>query len=78
MGFHANAPSSDTVLNFSKGTTGRYLLVTQSGKATALWWERRGDSNRMHRLGNWADLLEISATWLCFRIAPVACCAEHG
>lgn len=32
------AASTDTVLNFSKGTTGRYLLVTQSGKATALWW----------------------------------------
>lgn len=32
------APSSDTVMNFSKVSSGRYLLITQGGTAPALWW----------------------------------------
>ena len=32
------AASADTVLTFPKGTSGRYLLITQSGVAPALWW----------------------------------------
>jgi hypothetical protein len=31
------AVSTEPCLAF-KGTTGRYLLVTQSGMASALWW----------------------------------------
>jgi hypothetical protein len=31
------AASTDTVLNFPVGTTGRYLLISQSGAAPA-WW----------------------------------------
>lgn len=32
------AEGVDTVLNFPAGTTGRYLLISQSGKVTGLWW----------------------------------------
>lgn len=32
------AKGVDTVLNFPAGTTGRYLLISQSGKVTGLWW----------------------------------------
>ena len=32
------AKSSDTVMNFTAGTTGRYVLITQGGAAPALWW----------------------------------------
>ena len=32
------APSTDTVMNFPAGTTGRYVLISQSGTAPGLWW----------------------------------------
>ena len=32
------AKGSDTVMNFPAGTTGRYLLISQSGAAPGLWW----------------------------------------
>jgi F5/8 type C domain len=32
------AKGVDTVLNLPAGTTGRYLLISQSGKVTGLWW----------------------------------------
>lgn len=32
------AKGVDTVLNFPAGTTGRYVLISQSGKVTGLWW----------------------------------------
>ena len=32
------AKGVDTVLNFPVGTTGRYVLISQGGEATALWW----------------------------------------
>jgi hypothetical protein len=32
------AKGVDTVLNFPAGTTARYLLISQSGKVTGLWW----------------------------------------
>jgi hypothetical protein len=32
------AANSDTVMNFSKVTSGRYLHISQSGTAPALWW----------------------------------------
>lgn len=32
------AVASDTVLTFPAGTAGRYVLVSQLGAATALWW----------------------------------------
>jgi hypothetical protein len=36
MGSGANGV--DTVMSFSAPTTGRYLLITQGGTATGLWW----------------------------------------
>jgi hypothetical protein len=32
------APASNTVLSFPAGSVGRYLLISQGGMATALWW----------------------------------------
>jgi hypothetical protein len=32
------AKGVDTILNFPAGTTGRYVLISQSGKVTGLWW----------------------------------------
>jgi hypothetical protein len=32
------AKATDTVMNFPAGTTGRYLLISQSGAAPNLWW----------------------------------------
>jgi hypothetical protein len=32
------ADGSDTVLSFPPGSAGRYLLISQGGMATALWW----------------------------------------
>jgi hypothetical protein len=32
------AAGSDTVLTFPAGSVGRYLLISQGGMATALWW----------------------------------------
>jgi hypothetical protein len=32
------AKSTDTVMTFPAGTSGRYVLITQSGVAPALWW----------------------------------------
>lgn len=32
------AASTDTVMVFPAGTTGRYVLISQSGAAPALWW----------------------------------------
>jgi hypothetical protein len=32
------AASMDTVMNFPAGSTGRYVLISQSGTAPALWW----------------------------------------
>jgi hypothetical protein len=32
------AKGVDTVLNFPAGTTARYVLISQSGKVTGLWW----------------------------------------
>lgn len=32
------AASTDTVMNFPKGSSGRYVLISQSGTAPALWW----------------------------------------
>ena len=32
------AASTDTVMNFPAGTTGRYVLISQSGTAPGLWW----------------------------------------
>jgi hypothetical protein len=29
---------TDTVMNFPDGTRGRYILISQEGMATALWW----------------------------------------
>jgi hypothetical protein len=29
---------SDTVLSFPAGSAGRYLLISQGGMATDLWW----------------------------------------
>ena len=29
---------TDTVMNFPKGTRGRYVLISQHGSATGLWW----------------------------------------
>jgi hypothetical protein len=32
------AQDSDTVLDFPAGSVGRYLLISQGGAVTALWW----------------------------------------
>lgn len=32
------AEATDTVLDFPAGSVGRYLLISQGGEATALWW----------------------------------------
>lgn len=32
------AASTDTVMNFPKGSSGRYVLITQSGAVQGLWW----------------------------------------
>ena len=32
------AANTDTVLNFPAGTTGRFVLISQSGTAPMLWW----------------------------------------
>jgi hypothetical protein len=34
----SGAEGSDTVLDFPKGSVGRYLLVSQGGAVTGLWW----------------------------------------
>ena len=32
------AAGVDTVMTFPAGTTGRYVLINQTGAAPALWW----------------------------------------
>jgi hypothetical protein len=32
------AASVDTVMTFPAGTTGRYVLISQKGSVTGLWW----------------------------------------
>ncbi len=32
------AASTDTVMNFPKGSSGRYVLISQSGAVQGLWW----------------------------------------
>jgi len=34
----SGASATDTVMTFGAPTTGRYLLITQGGTATGLWW----------------------------------------
>jgi len=34
----AGMADTDTIMNFPDGTRGRYVLITQTGSATALWW----------------------------------------
>ena len=34
----AGMADTDTIMNFPDGTRGRYILISQKGMATALWW----------------------------------------
>jgi hypothetical protein len=34
----AGMADTDTIMNFPDGTRGRYVLISQTGSATALWW----------------------------------------